>query len=164
SSGDAFAGVGTQLSGEPYLKPDGYHLNPYSPCIDAGTAGLTSVDIDGTARPLDSGFDIGCSEVLKAPFAFVSGGGTALANAIRGAVDGTYIIVTDSMDYGPVLVNHQLHILAANGQTPRVVADPLINSGQAVEVTTAGLNGDWSGINVIQNVAGGGGGHNVFSI
>jgi hypothetical protein len=164
STGDAFIGVGTQLTGDPQLNPDGYHLNPYSPCIDVGTAALSAVDIDGNARPLDAGFDIGCSEIHKAPFVFVSGGGTALATAISGAADGTYIIVQDSLDYGPVTVNHLLHILAASGQTPRVVADPAINSGQAVQVTTAGLNGDWTGISVIQNVAGGGGGHNVFSI
>jgi len=164
SAGDAFIGVGTQPTGNPQLVPDGYHLAPYSPCIDAGTAGLSAADIDGNARPFDAGYDIGCSEVHKAPFVFVSGGGTALATAISGATDGTYIIVQDSLDYGPVTVNHLLHILAASGQTPRVVADSSINSGQAVQVTTAGLDGDWTGISVVQNAPGGGGGHNVFTI
>src|ERR1043165_4133286 len=166
SAGDAFIGVGTQPTGNPQLVPDGYHLAPYSPCIDAGTttAGLSAVDIDGNVRPFDASYDLGCSEVHSAPFAFVSGGGTALATAISGATDGTYIIVQDSLDYGPVTVNHLLHILAAPGQTPRVVADSSINSGQAVQVTTAGLDGDWTGISVIQNAPGGGGGHNVFTI
>src|SRR5262249_35993853 len=135
-----------------------------SPCIDAGTPALTSTDIDGDTRPLNSGYDIGCDEALAAPVVFVSGGGTALATAISAAVDGTYIVVTDSLDYLPVTVNHLLHIADVRGLTPCAVADTLINSGQAVEVTTAGLNGDWTGINVIQNVVGGGGGHNVFSI
>src|SRR5436190_2121087 len=92
----------------------------------------------------------------------VSGGGATLNDTITGAVGGDEIIVDDSLDYAPVSISKQLFIHAATGQTPRVVADPTVASGQAVGVNGAGVNGFWGGINIVQNVAGGGGGHNVI--
>ena len=54
-----------------------YHLQPWSPCIDAGTnsppAGLPSEDLEGTLRPIDGDndsqaiADMGCYESLLSP-------------------------------------------------------------------------------------------------
>ena len=41
----------------------------------------------------------------------------------------------------------------APGQSPTVVANPSMNNGVAVQVTGAGLNATWKGINVVQNIA-----------
>ena len=52
------------------LFTDGFHLGTGSPCIDAGTDGLT-VDLDSTPRPLDgdasgtAAADIGCYEFIS---------------------------------------------------------------------------------------------------
>ena len=41
-----------------------YHLTAASPCIDSGTTVTLATDIDGDARPLGLGFDIGADEVV----------------------------------------------------------------------------------------------------
>ena len=43
---------------------DDYHLTPESPCVDTGTDASIYTDIDGDARPLGTGFDMGADEFL----------------------------------------------------------------------------------------------------
>src|SRR5215468_5498010 len=94
----------------------------------------------------------------------VNGGAAALQSGITGASTGDEIILDDSLDYAPVSITKQLYIHAAAGQTPRVVSDPAVNGGTAVSVSSAGVGGGvWAGINAIQTVVGGGGGHPVFA-
>ncbi len=49
-----------------FLDPGGndFHLRAGSPCIDAAIDAGVSFDIDGDARPLGAGYDIGADEVL----------------------------------------------------------------------------------------------------
>jgi len=59
---DNWATLGDSLNaGGPTSEP-WYHLQADSPAIDAGASGLVSEDIEGTARPLGSGTDIGAVE------------------------------------------------------------------------------------------------------
>ncbi len=52
-------GIGN-INDDPMLEPDGYHLTPCSPCIDAGDpnyiAGPNETDIDGEPRIIDGDF------------------------------------------------------------------------------------------------------------
>jgi len=53
------------LWGDPaFVDPDGgdYHLGPASAAIDAGVDAGVTTDIDGDARPIGSGYDIGADE------------------------------------------------------------------------------------------------------
>jgi hypothetical protein len=54
--------TGTIVTDDPLLSSDLVHLTPSSPAIDGdGDVGL-AVDIDGDARPLFAGFDLGADE------------------------------------------------------------------------------------------------------
>lgn len=70
--GSDVAGIpafGTNISSDPLFVDEAagnYHLTPLSPCIDAGIffgAAATQRDIDGQARLMGAGFDIGADEV-----------------------------------------------------------------------------------------------------
>lgn len=50
--------------GDPRLLPDGYHLGPGSAAIDAGANAGVTTDIDGDARPISAGYDIGADGAL----------------------------------------------------------------------------------------------------
>ena len=69
--GDGDLDIGTvNLWGDPgFLDPDGgdYHLGPASAAIDAGVDAGVNEDIDGDARPLGGGFDIGADEFRPPP-------------------------------------------------------------------------------------------------
>ena len=80
------------------------------------------------------------------------------------AQSGYDLIIQDSLNYGPVVMSQPVTVEAAPGQSPTVVANPSMNNGVAVQVTGAGLNATWKGINVVQNIAGGLRGHSVFEI
>jgi hypothetical protein len=63
-------GGGTVLTarsrfGNPHFAADGYHLLKASAAIDAGVATLTVLDIDGEARPMGGGYDLGADEFLE---------------------------------------------------------------------------------------------------
>ena len=69
-----WAGGGTgHISGDPLFADPGssdYHLQPDSPCIDAGTntppGGLPSEDLDGNPRPQDGDYDGGATADMGA--------------------------------------------------------------------------------------------------
>jgi len=55
------------IADNPMLKPDNYHIQASSPCIDAGDPGLDytgQTDIDGEARVMGQCVDIGSDEVF----------------------------------------------------------------------------------------------------
>jgi len=60
-----FAGEGN-INEDPRLRPDGYHLQASSPCINAGQPGFTPVagetDIDGESRIQNARVDMGADE------------------------------------------------------------------------------------------------------
>jgi hypothetical protein len=58
--------VTNSISLDPLLAPDGYHLLPDSPAIDAGAPGAPSTDIDGQYRPQRGAPDIGADEFYDA--------------------------------------------------------------------------------------------------
>lgn len=63
--------VSSQAAGDPAFALDGYHLTRGSAAIDSGVVTTVTTDIDGDARPLSSGYDIGADEYdgdLTAPF------------------------------------------------------------------------------------------------
>jgi hypothetical protein len=65
NSNDAFRGAGVEIVTDPQIGADGYTIGPLSPAVDAGVPNLTFVDINGTTRPLNNGFDIGAVEVFR---------------------------------------------------------------------------------------------------
>ncbi len=62
---EGYAGTGN-IDDDPMLynaADNGYHLQPGSPCIDAGTTdGAPDTDVDGETRPADAGVDMGADE------------------------------------------------------------------------------------------------------
>jgi hypothetical protein len=54
-----------------WVEGGDYHLQPGSPCIDAGTSiGTPTTDIEGFARPCSNGVDIGAYEFGQCPANF----------------------------------------------------------------------------------------------
>lgn len=64
SSSLAESGVGNFRQDPAFINPDrDFHLQPWSPCIDRGTAdGAPANDMDGNIRPLGAGIDVGAYE------------------------------------------------------------------------------------------------------
>ncbi|MFN2167945.1 MAG: FG-GAP-like repeat-containing protein, partial [Anaerolineae bacterium] len=63
-------GVGNLASNPAFVDASGgdYHLYPWSPCIDAGTAvGAPDHDLDGVPRPQNAGYDAGAFEFAGTP-------------------------------------------------------------------------------------------------
>ena len=85
---------------------------------------------------------------LQAAIINVSGGGSQLQTAIAGAAADDEIVVTDSLNYGDVVVNKKLTIRAATGQTPTVLANGLTTATEAVSFSGPGLGSTWRGINI----------------
>jgi hypothetical protein len=54
------------ISADPLLSSDGFHLSGASPCVSAGINAVTGTDIDG--QPWASPPSIGCDELRAAPF------------------------------------------------------------------------------------------------
>ena len=54
-----------------FVMEEDFHLNPGSPCIDAGIAADIPVDIDGDVRPYGAGFDMGADEYTGEYWALV---------------------------------------------------------------------------------------------
>jgi hypothetical protein len=61
-----YPGTGN-IDADPLFSGDGYHLTAGSPCIDTGTDTGVSDDIDGDARPMGAGYDMGCDEAVSPP-------------------------------------------------------------------------------------------------
>src|SRR5687767_8759514 len=80
---------------------------------------------------------------LQAAELFVTGGGAALQTAINSAATGDTVTINDSLTYNPVSVSKRLTIRAAATRTPRVLANPSVNSGIGLHVFNAGREGSW---------------------
>jgi hypothetical protein len=92
----------------------------------------------------------------------VSGGGSALQDAIDVAIEGDTISVIDSLNYNAVQVTAaSLTIQAAGGENPRVSAT---GDGGAVVFADLGRNSTWDGIDIVRNLPGGSPGHNILFI
>lgn len=73
ANGSDWGGDGTVITGtvniwsDPaFVDPDGgdYHLGPASAAVDAGVNAGVTTDMDGDARPLGAGYDIGADEFI----------------------------------------------------------------------------------------------------
>jgi hypothetical protein len=67
---DGWPGEGNLGINPRFVDPAGgdYHLQAWSPCIDAGTAdGAPDHDLDGVARPQNAGYDMGVYEFAGTP-------------------------------------------------------------------------------------------------
>lgn len=58
-------------TGDPDFKPDGYHIKPSSAAIDQGVNAGVTTDVDGQARPMDAGYEIGADETPNRFFVFL---------------------------------------------------------------------------------------------
>lgn len=65
-------GDGNVHSNPFFVGAGDYHLSARSPCIDSGTDAGVYTDVDGDARPMRQGFDIGFDEVFFAPLTRIS--------------------------------------------------------------------------------------------
>lgn len=70
SSGGTGGGIGIiansgAITGQDPLLNASWHLRTGSPAIDAGVNAGVTADIDGDARPLDAGYDIGADEYTE---------------------------------------------------------------------------------------------------
>jgi len=86
---DGYAGSNGNIRQDPLFAGSGnYHLQTSSPCIDTGTSlGAPSDDLEGTARPQGSGYDMGAYET---PLYLISG-------SVTGAVqEGVTITISGS--------------------------------------------------------------------
>jgi len=119
----------------------------------ANTVKITFSDTANPAKTQTYEYSFTTANVVE-----VSGGGAALQQAIVAASTDTEIVVIDSLDYSEIQLLKRLYIRAAEGQNPRVVYSGTgVNGNLAVWVTDPGRQSTWDGIDVVQNVAGGGG-------
>ena len=109
----------------------------------AGVQAQTTYDVGGGANDF--------AEIQTAISA-----GAVVAGDILNVYSGTYAPVSD--------LNKALIIQEVGGETALVEADPAVRGGAAVYVYDAGRHATWDGIDIVQNVTGGDGGHNVFVI
>jgi hypothetical protein len=63
SAAGASVSIQNQYTGDPAFSTDGYHLTLVSDAIDHGVNAGVNVDIDGDARPLGPGYDLGADEI-----------------------------------------------------------------------------------------------------
>ncbi len=86
--GGGWPGVGNIDADPQFTDPaDGdYHLLPWSPCIDTGTAtDAPDHDLEGVSRPQNAGYDMGAYEFVGTPF----------------QNEGTRYVATSGSDVGP---------------------------------------------------------------
>jgi hypothetical protein len=62
TGGDGAISTYYDYTGDPAFAPDGYHLTSGSAAIDKGLPAHVTTDIDGDARPVGSGPDLGADE------------------------------------------------------------------------------------------------------
>ncbi len=55
----------------PGFRPDGYHLAGKAGALDQGVPAGVTTDIDGDARPIDAGYDIGADETAALEFIYL---------------------------------------------------------------------------------------------
>lgn len=81
----------------------------------------------------------------------VSGGGTALWEAVAGASTGCVITIEDSLDYASFNLDKEITIQAAPGQSPRIVAGTGgASHGEAIRVYDAGRRAILKGLHLIR--------------
>jgi hypothetical protein len=115
NANDTFPGAGALIIQDPEMNADGYTVGPLSPAIDAGTPELTFVDINGTTRPLNNGFDIGAVEVFRPAYVPPTVLSLTPANGSSNVVQFTSIGAT--IRDGTVPPNPTSYVLQLNGQT-----------------------------------------------
>ncbi|HEY8964835.1 MAG TPA: DUF6531 domain-containing protein, partial [Candidatus Methylacidiphilales bacterium] len=160
----SYAGTGN-LNADPRLRSDG-HILAGSPCIDAGTTAVTVTrDMDGEARPVGAGYDMGADEYKDADGnglpdwwelkfightgndanAFVSNGsGLTLAQAYQQGVDPvtsaayTISLTTSGAGTAPSTVTLTANVSGATSTIQRVdfyQGQSFLGSGSSVPFT-----------------------------
>lgn len=147
------------LSGDPrYIDPTSgdYHLGSGSAAIDAGIDAGVTTDLDGEARPVGSGFDIGADEFPLPPvadFTHSSGSWVGQAISFTSTATGAYSYAWDFGDGASSSQPNPTHAYTAAGSYPVIltVTNPAgaDSTTQTVEIlyqasfTTSGP--DWLG-------------------
>ncbi len=104
--------VANELTGDPdFVDPDAgdYHIGPVSAARDAGVDSHLVGDMDGQARPMGWGYDLGADEYPDAHLDLVKGASTAFHNpgdtltytislTSGGVENATGVVLTDTLD------------------------------------------------------------------
>ena len=139
---DGYAGSNGNIRQDPLFAGSGnYHLQTSSPCIDTGTSlGAPSDDLEGTARPQGSGYDMGAYET---PLYLISG-------SVTGAVQEGVTITISGSGAGSTTTDYSGNYLFSVFNNGTYTVTPSKNGYTFMpvsrEVTVSGA--DVSGVNI----------------
>jgi hypothetical protein len=137
---DAFRGAGAEIIADPQMAADGFTPGPLSPAIDAGKPNLTFVDRNGTARPLNTGFDLGAVEVFRPAYVPPTILSVFPADGASNVVQGVTITVV--IRDGTALPDPASYRLKLNGHTVTPSSNKIGTSTTVTYAQPGGLLGN----------------------